>query len=311
MGSQTSACSSQALPSTSPRAPGSHWISESSTLLSRQINKSDKPATKQPANVERPKRNPRILVFDIETSPNLVYTFGLFNQNISLEQVVKETSILSIAWKFLGEKETYYMSVDPNQADLWDDRELCEAISSLFQNVDACVTHNGDRFDLPVIRGRLYHHGLPQIPPINSIDTLVMAKQAGKHLSCKLAHLTKGLQFQKMSHAKFPGFALWRECLARNPEAWAEMERYNRMDILSGEALFERLRPFSKVHIPGFQTGELCCPKCGSKDLKKRGVLETRGGWYQRFKCSSCGGWSQSRITHRPRQIAKNILKGA
>lgn len=275
------------------------------------MKKSDKPATKQLVNVERPKRKPRILVFDIETSPNLVYTFGLFNQNISLEQVVKETSLLSISWKFLGEPETFYMQVDQNQQDLWDDKELCQAVSALFQNVDAVIGHNITRFDLPVIRGRLYHHNLPQLPPVNEIDTLVMASHAGKHLSRKLAHLTKGLQFTKMSHAKFPGFALWRECLARNPAAWEEMERYNRMDVISNEALFERLRPFSKVHIPGFQTGELCCPKCGSKDLKKRGVLETRGGWYQRYKCSSCGGWSQSRITHRPRQIAKTILKGA
>ena len=266
---------------------------------------------RQLENVERPKRKPRILVFDIETSPNLVYTFGLFNQNISLEQVVKETSLLSISWKFLGEPETFYMQVDQHQKDLWDDKELCQAVSALFQNVDAVIGHNITRFDLPVIRGRLYHHNLPQLPPVNEIDTLVMAGHAGKHLSRKLAHLTKGLQFTKMAHAKFPGFALWRECLGRNPAAWEEMERYNRMDVISNEALFERLRPFSKVHIPGFQTGDLCCPKCGSKDLKKRGVLETRGGWYQRYKCSSCGGWSQSRLTHRPRQIAKSILKGA
>lgn len=271
--------------------------------------KKEKPVTRKHGNVERPPKKPRILVFDIETSPNLVYTFGLFNQNIGLDKVIKETGLLSLSWKFLGDPQTYYKSIPITQEDKWDDREICEFAYKLLSSVDAVIGHNICKFDLPVLRGRFYHHGLPPLKPLHELDTLTMSRHAGKHLSRKLAHLTKGLEFTKLSHAKFPGFELWSEFMAGNPEAAQEMEDYNRMDVISNEALFNRLRPYSRVFIPGTSRDGDVCPKCGSSHIQKRGVHETLTGWYQRYRCNDCGGWSQSRFTHRPTSISKSKLK--
>ena len=48
---------------------------------------------------------PKILLFDIETSPLEVYTFGLFDQNIGLNQIIKDWSVLSFSAKWAGSSE--------------------------------------------------------------------------------------------------------------------------------------------------------------------------------------------------------------
>src|SRR5271165_7266283 len=53
------------------------------------------------------KVEPKILVLDIETSPIVSYTWGLFDQNIGLEQIVQESNILSVAVKWLGDNRVF------------------------------------------------------------------------------------------------------------------------------------------------------------------------------------------------------------
>ena len=38
---------------------------------------------------------PRILIFDIETTPMISYTWGRWNQNVSLDQTIQESYMLS------------------------------------------------------------------------------------------------------------------------------------------------------------------------------------------------------------------------
>lgn len=62
-------------------------------------------------------------------------------------------------------------------------------------------------------------------------------------------------RFKKSAHKKFPGFELWKQCLARNKEAFKEMEQYNKMDVLSLEELYTKISPWDK----GFPS--VCTPK--------------------------------------------------
>lgn len=274
------------------------------------MNKKQKHAAPRPVNVTK-QRSLRTIVLDIETAPALVYTFGLHNVNISLDKVVKPTAILSVSWKFLDGDRVYFWSTQ-DRKDPWDDYDLCQSLWGLINGCDAVITHNGRRFDMPLIYGRFFHHGLPPVRKPQEMDTLVMAKQVGKHFSGKLAYLSSRLDAKKSEHCKFPGFALWRGVLDKNPEAWAEMEDYNSKDVEATEMLFKALLPYSKVSImwnPA-EEGKTACPKCGSHKLQKRGVLHTTGGTYQRFKCLDCGGWSQSRFSQRDRGVGRNTLKG-
>src|SRR5690606_22016747 len=46
----------------------------------------------------------RILTLDVETSPMLSYHFGLWDQNIGINQIVKQSRIICFAAKWVGEK---------------------------------------------------------------------------------------------------------------------------------------------------------------------------------------------------------------
>ena len=45
----------------------------------------------------------KILIYDLETSPNQGYTWGKYEQNVI--QFTKEWELLSFAYKWLGEKK--------------------------------------------------------------------------------------------------------------------------------------------------------------------------------------------------------------
>ena len=50
-------------------------------------------------------RDPKVLVIDIETSPNVVYAWGLWDQNIGISQVIEPSRVLCFAAKWVGQKK--------------------------------------------------------------------------------------------------------------------------------------------------------------------------------------------------------------
>ena len=53
----------------------------------------------------------KILVLDIETSPHTGFHWGLFQQNISLSQLIESSTVLCWAAKWLDEKKTFFSSI--------------------------------------------------------------------------------------------------------------------------------------------------------------------------------------------------------
>lgn len=258
----------------------------------------------------------KLIVLDIETTPHLAYTFGLRKTTIPMENVLKESSILSFAWKVYGAPEVFYEAVPIDAEDKWDDGDLCQKLHRLLTKVTGVIGHNITAFDIPLISRRFFHHNLGPVPKLHLLDTLTMAKDTGRGLSNKLAYLTRGQEgLEKSSHGKFPGMSLWMQYLAGNPEAYQEMEDYNVMDIRSNEVLFDRLRPYSNVYIPGQReaaerNGAPTC-FCGSSDLQSRGFYTSRSGKYRRYRCNQCGKWLSSRLSEKGQgSVSRNVLKG-
>ena len=85
-------------------------------------------------------------------------------------------------------------------------------------------------------------------PPSNfkQIDTLKLARKHFALTSNKLAYMTDKLctKYKKLTHHKFEGFELWKECLDGNLKAWKEMEKYNKHDVLALEELYTKLIPW-------------------------------------------------------------------
>lgn len=245
----------------------------------------------------------KVLIFDIESSPNLAYTWGKWKQNIYSNQFVEKSYLMSFAAKWLDSDEIIYVDNRHN-----DDTTLVKTLFDLFDEADVVVAHNGDKFDIPKVMGRGIVHGFKPPSPFHSVDTLKVARKKFKFLSNSLADLCDELKLpMKSDHKKFAGFDLWVQCLKQNDEAWDEMREYNVQDILSLEALYLRLRPYIGNH-PNVGKHGHSCPSCGSIDLQKRGVYKPKSGLvYDRFSCNTCGSWSKSKSSNK---VETNNLRG-
>jgi predicted RNA-binding Zn-ribbon protein involved in translation (DUF1610 family) len=257
---------------------------------------------------------PRILVLDIETSPILAHVWGIWQQNVGLNMIKAEWCILSYCAKWLGDDRIIYAD-NSKQKNKEDDRRLLVHLWKLLDKADMVIAHNGKKFDMRKIQARFLLNGMPPPSPVKVIDTLLEARRHFAMTSQKLEFLTDKLctKHKKLKHAKFAGFALWRECLAGNQEAWAEMKEYNIADVLSLEELYYILRPWMTGHPnvgaynPDETTDAAKCPACGSLDVIRKGQRYTQVGQYTRYLCK-CGHWSRGRLMTNTKEARKNLL---
>lgn len=238
----------------------------------------------------------KILVLDVETAPLESYTWGTWKQNVGVEQIKTESSILSFAAKWVGKAGIIYRDTGGRgKKRVRDDKALVGALHKLLDEADIIVAQNGKRFDIKRINARLIMHGHGPYSPIRVVDTWEVAKKYFGFTSNKLEWQAKHLtDSPKSAHKKFPGFELWLQCLADNPKAWAEMKKYNIQDVRATEKLYLRQRAWIGNH-PNISHGH-SCPKCSSSKVTKAGFKVTNAGLkYQRYQCQACGGWSQGK----------------
>jgi len=233
---------------------------------------------------------PKVLVLDIETKPMTAHVWGLKDQNIALNQIVEDWSVMAFAAKWLGDtKVTYYDTFKHSEF------EVLRRVWELLDDADIIVTQYGSGFDAPRLNSRFIMNGLNPPSPYRHLDTYRIAKKSFAFTSNKLEYLTDKLcvKYKKLSHKKFPGMALWTECLKGNKKAWAEMKRYNIHDVLSTEELYLKLRAWAPANAPNVYEINGACRVCGKDSLIKKGVERTKTFLWQRLKCISCGSWGR------------------
>lgn len=255
---------------------------------------------------------PTITTLDIETAPITAYVWGLFKQNVGLNQIVDDWSILSIAWKYLGNDTVHYDDVS-EQDDLRDDSALLMILWTLLDESDIVIGQNVRRFDVKKINARFLQAGLPPPRPYVMIDTLEMAKDVTAMTSNKLDWLSQKLTTApKDHHNEFPGMALWVECLRGNKRAWATMKAYNQQDIPSCEEVYLKYRPWYNKHpnIASFyDDDEVRCPRCADTRIALTGEPAlTNVSEYQRYRCGNCGGFARSRYTRNSKTKRQRLL---
>lgn len=241
---------------------------------------------------------PRILLLDVETKPLLGFVWQLWENNVALNQIKEDWSILSWSAKWLGEDEVFYQD-NRNAKDLDDDSELLKGIWKLIDEADILVGHNLKRFDDKKLSSRFILNGFKPPSSYRQEDTMILAKARFGFTSNKLEYLSKKLciKHTKMDHAKFPGFQLWSECLKGNLDAWNEMENYNRLDVLSLEELYLKLKPWDKkgYNVNVFSESEQISCSCGSIEFSKNGFIYSNTGKFQRYTCKKCGAETKSK----------------
>jgi len=227
--------------------------------------------------------NSKILVLDIETKPALVYSFQMYDTNISPEQVVDSGGTICFCAHWVGSKEFMFYSD-------WDDGHdvMIAKAHELLSQADAVVSYNGNRFDLPKLRGQFILEGLVPPPPPTSIDLIKTVKQFGLDMN-KLAYV--GPLLGVGNKLKHEGFSLWRSVLDGDPKAQRRMKRYCIQDVMVTTRLYERILPFIDNH-PHLGDNKNECGACGSNHMQFRGFRRTKFFKVRRMQCQECGGWS-------------------
>ena len=243
---------------------------------------------------------PKILLFDIENSPNSAYVWGLWEQTISNDMVQNPWYMLCWSAKWLGEKKIYSSALvdfpKDYKKDPENDKNVLQALWKLLDEADVVIAHNAVKFDVRKSNARFIMNGITPPSPYKIVDTLQAARRYFFFTSNKLNNLGQYLGVGEK--VETGGFKLWQECMRGNKKAWKKMVRYCKNDVVLLEKIYLKLRPYISNH-PNvgvyINSDDLICPKCGSKDVRKEGFVYTNVCKYQQFSCKTCGGWSRGR----------------
>lgn len=245
-------------------------------------------------------QKPKILVFDIETSPINAMVWGIWDQRIPLNMIEQDWTVLAWAAKWLGDdpsKTVYYDTFF--QKNQRDDKKILKHIWKMLDEADYVVGHNSDSFDVKKLNARFIMHGMKPPSSYKRFDTKKLAKKHFSFTSNKLEYITNNLctKYKKLSHASFPGNALWIEFLKGNPAAQAEMQEYNLYDVLSLEEAFLKILPWESANLfDTYHDADINICTCGSIDFKKKGFAHTSTGKFQKLVCKNCGAESRSKV---------------
>lgn len=246
---------------------------------------------------------PKILLLDIETMPIMANVWGLWQQNVGLNMIERDWSVLSWAAKWYHDDPKNIMYEDQRKAkDINNDKKILKSIWKLLDEADIVVGQNSKRFDIKKLNARFVQHGMQPPSSFRQIDTMIIAKRHFAFTSNKLEYMTDKLcvKYKKLKHGKFPGFSMWSECMKGNPEAWDEMEEYNKYDVLSLEELYDVLIPWDdSINFTIYFDDDVC--SCGSTDFEDAGYYYTNASKFEKHRCTNCG--TEYRGT-------KNVMKG-
>ena len=227
----------------------------------------------------------KILLLDIETLPNLGFYWDRpWETNII--QTIKQWQILSFSAKWLGGEQQTHINHRT-------DRFLINKLWKLLDECEACVAHNGAKFDLRKINSRFLFWGLGPPSLYKTVDTLKVARQKFALLSNKQGDLGEYLKTgRKIKVDK----DLWLACIKGDKEALKQMAEYNAQDVLLLEKNYLKLLPW--INHPNLWTDRIACPRCGSDKVQSRGFTTDRK--YRKVQCQDCRGWSRTAYQIQP-----------
>jgi len=226
---------------------------------------------------------PKILLFDLETS-NLNANFGY---------------MISAAWKWLGEKKIYAVSVADaaNKGKMNNDKYVAIEMSKAILEADVIVGHYSKKFDIPFLQTRLLFHGLKMLPNVPHVDTWGIARKHLKFNSNRLASLADFLGLPEKTPVKG---RIWNEAMGGDPKAIKYIVDHNRQDVVVLERVYNLIRPLLQSH-PNLRlllNDKRKCSTCAEGHVIKRGTSLTRTAIRQRLQCNKCGAWTTEPLEH-------------
>ncbi|BAQ92511.1 DNA polymerase I [uncultured Mediterranean phage uvMED] len=253
----------------------------------------------------RPKK---VLLFDIETAPIQCYTWGIWQQNVNTDFIIKDWYVLCWSAKWLFEDKVISAKLTKKEIHEGDDKRIMQSLWQLLEEADVVIAHNLEKFDKKKSQTRFfkYEMGLPS--PYQSIDTLQHLRKKFSINSNRLDYVAK--DFLGIAGKMETPKGLWLDCISGDMEALKVMVEYCEQDVRVLEDVYLKLRPYVQPH-PNIglieDTDAPTCPCCGSHDLKPAGTYHTYVNKFDSFRCGNCKALTRARQNGTKRITKENI----
>jgi hypothetical protein len=231
---------------------------------------------------------PRILFYDLETAPVKAWIWRTGEQYVNHSMIVEgeRFEIITIAWKWLGEKKVHCLDWGKDQ----NSAKMLDIFVKELESADVVIGQNNLSFDDKHLNiQRLLHNQAPIAWP-TSED---MRRQIKRHFyvtSSSLEYMAKLLTGDGKDKMHFQD---WVDIITDNcPKALAKMKKYNKRDVVKTEEVWKKIQGHvqPKAHrgiIMG--KGRDSCKSCGSSKLQLDGFKYSATGKVQRVRCKDCG----------------------
>lgn len=259
----------------------------------------------------------RMLMLDIETIPDKGYFWGIWNQNIGINQITDPGGLVCFAAKWYGQDEIEFYSQ-------WDDGDLKMALEAwrLLDECDVVVHFYGRRFDIPHFNTAFLLQGFPPPSPFKQIDLKESVGKQFRFTSNKLQFVSRVLGLEgKEEHEGFP---MWDKLMnepRRNGErpfsneveidAKARMEIYNKRDVFLLDEVYEAILPWipNHPHRHLYEDGR-GCPTCGAdvEFMAQEGYSYTKLSKFKKFRCIVCDSWFRSNKREQGVSLQESVL---
>jgi hypothetical protein len=256
-------------------------------------------------------KNPKLLYLDIETSTIQVELFQPGKQYVSADRIKGDWFILCWSAKWVCSSSMFSYVVNPRDVAKRDDRRILKPLYDLLNMADIVIGHNADRFDLKRINWRFLMHGMKPPRPYRTVDTLKVARSIFGASGNSMDFLAKQLGLGEKLEMHFTD---WDKCMEGNIEALRKMRKYNEHDILVGESLYLKMRPWMKNH-PNlglyYETDTQRCKNCGSTDLDvdENFPVYTGVNAYECWTCIPCGAHGRTAVSVLDKEKRKELVR--
>ena len=231
----------------------------------------------------------KILLFDLECSMASGYFYGLYDQNISIENIIEHPRVIAFSAKWLGKKQVIFKS------EFHDGRkEMLQELHDLLSGADLVAGWNSDRFDIPWIQGEFIVEGMKPPAPFKRLDLMKATKKTARFISNKLDYVAN--RIIGSGKIDYNMAQMWRIVNDPNTDEktrkreWDAMRKYAKRDVEVLEPLFNELLPWLTLPHPR-SSDENACHNCGGTHLQRRGTVKTMYSEYDRLYCVDCGKW--------------------
>lgn len=186
----------------------------------------------------------KTLFVDLENSPIIGRVWQRRETNV-IGEPVKESYLLSYAWKWLGTDKIECRSLpmygtykrEPENTKL-----LARDLRDLYEQAERVVGHNLSAFDDKVANTMFITNKLLPPNPHRVTDTLKLARKYFKFSSNSLKDLA--IRLGLTPKADTGGIKTWIGCMHGDPASWRTMEKYNKQDIGTLEEVYEEFLPW-------------------------------------------------------------------